>query len=138
MFERPNLRMHYLLLPLVVATLSGCSGPLMGIPGGALKGTEQPLPPPATGDPGDVMVLETRPEDPYSVNIGYVVLGGQYYIDPAPERTWYQHLAANPAVRVRFAGSELIHPAFAQRVVDPEILSQFETGRMVMRLTPRP
>jgi hypothetical protein len=32
--------------------------------------------------------LETRPEDPYSVELNYIVKDGKLYIDPAEGREW--------------------------------------------------
>ena len=84
-----------LVLPLL-ATLASCGGPLGIIPGGELSGSE------ATASAWNEVVsesgtldLETRPEDPYSARIGFVLCDGKVYIDPAEERGWYQHLKAN-------------------------------------------
>lgn len=116
--------------------LTGCSGPLLWFPGGALSGREVPLDltqPPQAG----VIELETRPADPYSVNIGFTLIDGEIYIDPAAERTWYQHMLADPRVRIRFSGQDDVHPAIAEQVDDPAILSRFDPDRIVLRLSPR-
>lgn len=115
--------------------LSACNGPFMMLPGGALTGPETPLPPAATD--GGTIVLETRPAKPYSVIVGYTVRDGQYYIDPAAERTWYQHLASDPRLRVRLEGAEAIHPALVETVTDPAILANFDPERIVLRIVPR-
>ena len=81
--------------------------------------------------------LETLPADPYSVNIGFFVVDGTIYIDPAEDRQWYQNIQADPAVRIRFAGSDQIHPMTAVRETNPAIIAQFDPERIVMRLEPR-
>lgn len=120
------------VLPLLV-TLVACGGPLGIIPGGELSGTEAS----ASSWSGVVsesgtLELETRPEDPYSVRIGFVLRDGKVYIDPAEERGWYQHLKANPSVRVRI--HERVYRARAVAVTDPAELEGFDPERRVQRL----
>lgn len=122
-------------LAVCLLSLSACNGPLMMLPGGKLKGAEAPLP--AAGGEGGVMVLETRPAEPYSVTVGYVVIAGNYYVDPAPERTWLGHMLNDPQIRVRFEGSETIHPAQVERVTDSELRDRFESDRIVLRIVAR-
>tara|TARA_R110002167_G_scaffold135114_3_gene321405 strand:- start:894 stop:1145 length:252 start_codon:yes stop_codon:yes gene_type:complete len=83
------------------------------------------------------MQLETQPADPYSVNIGFVLLDGNIYIDPAEDRQWYQNILTDPAVRIRFDGSDLVHPMLTVRETDPATLAQFDPTRIVLRLEPR-
>ena len=60
----------------------GCSGPLPFMSGGALAGEEEPVPPDWTfAEDFAVAQLETRPEDPYSVNIAYTLVDGRLYIN---------------------------------------------------------
>jgi len=95
---------------LVAATLLGC-GPLGPIPGGRLRGTV--VEPPPTDWSGVEAVrtaqLETRPDDPHSINIWTGVVDGGLYVtsslirgpdDPA-ERDWVRHVQADPRVRLR-------------------------------------
>ena len=117
--------------------LAGCSGPFIWLPGGQLSGTEAPLELSAVPDGVEILQLETNPSNPYSVNLGFQRISGQIYIDPAPERQWYQHIQANPQVRIRFDGADVVHPAIAQVVTEPEVLAQFEPDRVVLRLVPR-
>ncbi|MEM9621039.1 MAG: hypothetical protein AAF993_05270, partial [Pseudomonadota bacterium] len=107
------------------------------LPGGSLG--ESHLPFNALNIPaeGGVIELETKPDDPYSVKIGAVVVDGELYIDPAPERRWYQHMVDNPDIRFRFDGQSSIYTARVYAVEEADIVSQFESGRVVLRLGPR-
>lgn len=129
--------MKHLTLGLCLLLLSACSGPFLWLPGGELNGTEQPLDLTQLPEQASVLELETRPANPYSVNIGFRLIDGEMYIDPAAERNWYQHIVDNPQVRFRFSGESHIHPAIAEPVTDPQILSQFEADRIILRLRPR-
>ena len=122
---------------LLMLTMSGCSGPLWQFPGGALEGPEQRIDLATLSPDGGVMQLETNPDDPYSVNVGYVVIDSNMYIDPADSRAWYQNMKANPAVRIRFDGAEVIHPMTAVNESNPAVLKEFEADRIVLRLMPR-
>ena len=62
------------------------------------------------------MQLETNPGAPYSVNVGYRVINGKVYVDPAEERRWYCYMKQDPRVRLRFDGETEIYEALA--VVD--------------------
>ena len=66
---------------LLVFTASGCNGPLLVLPGGRLEGEVKPSPSDWSfaGDYGTVQ-LETRPEEPYSVNIAFTVIEGSLYV----------------------------------------------------------
>ncbi len=114
----------------------GCTGPMGIIPGGELEGPETRLTDADILDDG-VIQLETRPSDPYSVNIGFVAIDGTIYIDPDAERSWYGHIVNNPQVRIRLDGKEQIYPATAVAVEDKKILAQFDPERMVLKLVPR-
>jgi len=78
-------------------------------PGGELAGdvVSEPVVDWSFASPG-VLDLETRPEDPYSVSINFIVREGALYIDPAEGRRWLEHIRADPRVRIRLAGQ--IHP----------------------------
>ncbi len=109
----------------------------MWLPGGKLEGEETPFTPAAAPQDNQVLQLETNPARPYSVNIGYQMIEGRVFIDPAAERTWYQHIADNPSVRIRFAGHDEVHPAQAVDVTDETLLGQFDPSRIVLELVPR-
>lgn len=122
---------------LIALSMFGCSGPLWQFPGGALSGPEQQLNSARIPAEGGVMQLETNPDEPYSVNVGYVVIGGSAYIDPADSRRWYQNIKSNALIRVRFNDSDVVYTAVAVAEVDPEVLSRFEANRHVLRIAPR-
>jgi hypothetical protein len=113
---------------LVSVVLSGCScGPFLLLPGGKLSGT-----PAATPErfeiPGnrDTIQLETRPEDPYSVNVSGAVVDGKLYVSAGDTlSTWAKAIEANPLVRVRYAGN--LYDLKARRVTDRGELQAFST-----------
>jgi hypothetical protein len=84
-----------------------------------------------------VLQIETRPDDPYSVNVGFALFDGTIDIDPAPSRTWYQYINADPRVRIRFDGRNEVHPARAVDEEDAAIRARFDPDRIVMRLEAR-
>ena len=105
--------------------LSACEGPIGFFSGGALTGTEveTPVPWQFEEDYG-FAVLETRPEDPYSVNLAYVQMNGNLYVYAGDTRTtWVQHMDENPLVRLQV--EELIYPASAVRVDNDDELNEF-------------
>lgn len=122
---------------LALLAVGGCSGPVWQFPGGKLEGEERALDLSAVPSDCGVIQLETNPDDPYSVNIGCRLIAGTIYVDPADSRTWYQNMKANPLVRIRFDGSEVIYLAKAETETNKEILDQYEADRHVLRLVPR-
>jgi len=115
---------------------AACGGPFLAIPGGALSGEVASEPVQDWSFVDSTFVdLETRPEDPYSVELNYVVRDGKLYVDPAEGRTWYEHLKANPLVRARFGNT--IYPLRAVLVGKPGELEGFDADRFVYRLDPR-
>lgn len=124
-----------LFLCLVLFGISACGEPFYYFAGGRLSGEETQLVelPTSSG----VIQLETFPADPYSVNIEFFLLDGAIYIDPAETREWYQNILKDPAVRIRFDGSNVIHPMLTVRELDPLVLEQFDPERIVLRLEPR-
>ncbi len=127
--------MQKLSLIVLVFLVSGCSGPLFILPGGALKGPVADSAWPARAVDG-VIQLETNPAAPYSVNLGYRLIDGKLYIDPAAERRWYQYIAGDARVRIRFDGETEIYAARAVPESDDAVLAQFESDRIVLRLDP--
>ncbi|MBT5602510.1 MAG: hypothetical protein HOJ61_09775, partial [Gammaproteobacteria bacterium] len=124
-----------LYLTLILIGLTACHEPFCFVAGGRLSGAEAPLVelPNASG----VMQLETLPNEPYSVNVGYTLLEGQIYLDPAKERHWYQNILSDPNVRIRFDGANTVHPMLSIRVSDPTLLGQFDPERISLRLESR-
>ena len=113
-----------------------CGGPFLVFPGGELSGELVSEPVDDWSFAEDLFVhLETRPDDPYSVELNYVVQEGRLYIDPAEGRTWFEHLRADPRARVRFDGR--IYPVTAVLVAEPGELEGFDPERYVYRLESR-
>ena len=86
-----------------LALTLGC-GPLLTLPGGALSGETRPVPTDwSFSDSVETVQLETRPEDPYSVNIWGIGLGDVFYVFSAfgADAGWAQHVAADPRVRLQ-------------------------------------
>ncbi|MBW2359701.1 MAG: hypothetical protein JRG84_02250 [Deltaproteobacteria bacterium] len=90
------------LLMLCLLTI-GCE-PIVMIPGGALSGEVQRTPESwAFTDAVKVVQLETRPVDPYSVNIWVTAMEEALYIAAGggEETEWVHHLREDPFVRLR-------------------------------------
>ncbi len=120
--------------------VSGCNGPLLTLPGGALQGESKPAPMDwsSAGDSG-MAQLETNPEDPYSVNLVFTVVGGAVYVNAGDTETqWVRHITANPAVRLRIDGA--LYELRAERVVDRDTVAAFAeawTSQSMFRRDPR-
>lgn len=102
----------------LVLLLVGC-GPLITIPGGSLSGTAAPVPTDwSFSDEVETVQLETRPSDPYSVNVWGVGLGDRFYIAAGdPENRWARNIEADPEVRLRIG--ETIYEMRAEVTRDP-------------------
>ena len=132
---RPGLRP--LLASAALAFGIGCGGgPFLVFPGGELSGEIVTEPVTDWSFLDDRFIdLETRPDDPYSVELNYFVRDGQLFIDPAEGRRWLDHIRADARVRARF-GSK-IYPLRAVLVGQPGELDGFDADRFVYRLDPR-
>lgn len=118
------------------ALLFACGGPLLVFPGGELSGELVTEPVRDWSFADDTFVdLEVRPDDPYSVELNYVVREGELFIDPAEGRTWFDYLREDPRARVRFDGR--IYPVRAVLVGEPGELEGFDADRYVYRLESR-
>ena len=80
--------------------------------------------------------LETRPEDPYSVELNYIVRDGKLYIDPAEGRRWLDHIRADPRVRVRFGNR--LYSGTALLRGRPGELEGFDADRFIYEIESRP
>ena len=110
----------------LVATLSlaiACE-PMSMLPGGTLSGEVQPPPDEwSVADDAEVIQLETRPADPYSINIWGAGLGPDLYVATGVDgTTWTEFIARDPRVRVRIG--EAIYELAAVRVDDSRERSQ--------------
>ena len=116
MVSRPAISFPILL----IAVLLGCSGPVLIFPGGQLKGTPSEIPSDwAFTREISTIKLETRLEDPYSVNIWVVDVDDKLYVHAGAKRTaWVNHLKVDSAVRVSIDG--MLYEMSATRVEDSE------------------
>ena len=104
-------------------------GPLGPIPGPALSGTvvEGPVGDWSPIDAVDVIQVETRPEDPYSVSTWVArVDDGIYVFAGNEESPWVQNIQADPRVRIRVEGR--IYELRAAKVEDLETKRAFLTS----------
>ena len=105
--------------------LAACNGPPHFMSGGELSGTVTDVPVPwqfeeVTG----LAQLETRPSDPYSINLTYVQMDGALYAYAGNTRTnWVEHIEQDPLVRIRV--NDVIYPARAVRVTDADEVGAF-------------
>jgi hypothetical protein len=119
--------MRALRSALFLAILAGgCScGPFLLLPGGKLDGSVKPTPA-SFALPGnrDTIQLETRPEDPYSVNVSGAVVDGKLYVSAGDKPSgWAKNIEASPLVRARLAGD--VYELRARRVTDRAELQAF-------------
>jgi hypothetical protein len=128
------------LLVLWIALASiGCNGPFVLLPGGKLDGELRAAPSDwaFAGDYGTIQ-LETRPGDPYSVNIAYTVLDGRLYINAGDTETqWVKNMTADPRVRLRMDG--VLYELRAERVTDRAdilVFGEAWTSQSVFRRDP--
>ncbi len=125
-----RVRIGLLLAVLVFSTPLLACGPLGPIPGGRLKGEVVDPPPDDWTEYAAVETaqLETRPDDPHSINIWLGVVDGRLYVttslirgpDDPNERDWVRHVAADPRVRLRVDGR--VYELNAVRVESPETI----------------
>ena len=106
-------------------SLAGCSRPLLLLPGGALDGTPTAVPDSwSFTDAVETVQLETRPSDPYSVNIWVTAAGDNLYVHAGANRsTWVEHIEADPKVRLQVNDS--IYELAATRVDSQEEFDRF-------------
>lgn len=109
----------------VILTTGGAYFAWMMMPDGALHGTLTPVPPAWEGSTvPDVVELETRPADPYSVKIWAVPVGDLMYVHAGDNHTrWVQHIEQDPAVRLKV--EDRLYELDAQRVTSAEEFAGF-------------
>jgi hypothetical protein len=138
---------------LAAALFAGaCASPTFTIPGGRLDGALVAAPVDDWGFTRDAetIQLETRPDDPYSVNLWCAGKGPALWVAAGSEsNTWAQNLVADPRARVRVGDN--VYERSAVRVADPAevelVMSLYEakydwepdpdSPRVVFRLDPR-
>jgi hypothetical protein len=104
------------LAPVILVSLCLACGPTGLLPGGELDGPSTPTPDDwKWTDEVSTIQLETRPEDPYSVNIWIIALDDKLYVHAGANRaTWVENIEADPSVRVQI--DEKIYDLMATRV----------------------
>ncbi len=114
-------------LVIVTVAVMGCEGPFGVMPGGELSGSEHDSPAIwEFAEESGLAQIETRPENPYSINLAYVQMNGQLYVYAGDTKTtWVEHIEQNPLVRIRV--NETIYPVRAVRVDDFDEFTAFAT-----------
>ena len=116
---------HRLFSGLLVLVAAACNGPMGLLPGGKLAGKPGAAPENwnFAGDSGTVQ-LETRPGDPYSVNVAYTIIDGRLYINAGDTETaWVKNIAADPDVLLRM--NDVLYELKARRLTDRAEIEQF-------------
>ena len=108
---------------LAVALTAGCE-PVFVFAGGELAGSERPMP--ANWDftdDFDTVQIETRPGDPYSVNVWGVSANSSFYVaaSDASDAFWARAIEAEPRVRLKIGDD--IYRLIAKRTDDPQELA---------------
>jgi F420H(2)-dependent quinone reductase len=115
---------------LLCSILLCACGPFLLLPGGKLDGDVKP--PPASfafASGAGTIQLETRPADPYSVNVAGAVVGDGLYVSGGDTKTrWVENIEADPLVRARVDGS--VYELRARRVTDDAELRAFAVAWM--------
>jgi len=105
--------------------LSACDDPFLITAGGKLSGPISEVPTVwQLGEASTVAQLETRPNDPYSINLTYVQLNGRLYVYAGDTQTnWVAAMEQDPLVRIRISGT--VYPARAIRITDQREIEAF-------------
>ena len=116
------IRLVFLLS--VVFVLTGW-GPFVIFSGGKLEGNAMALPSSwEFSDAIKTVQLETRPSDPYSVNIWIISIGSALYVHAGDNRaTWVEHLDEDGSARVRIGDN--IYALQAARVTEQSEFDRF-------------
>jgi hypothetical protein len=126
-WHHPRMKSFARRFALMTTTLGfiGCNGPTSIFAGGDLNGPVKPTPHDFefARDAGTIQ-LETRPDDPYSVNIACAVVGDSLYISAGGNKSkWVENIEADPRVRVRIKGD--IYELTATRVTGDDEVRAF-------------
>ncbi len=103
------------LIAICTIILTGCTQPFIGVPGGKLSGSDA-TPPGSWGAVPDVVQMETRPDDPYSVNIWAVSKDNHLYVG-TQDATWVPFIQQDPRVKIKI--DERLYSLTALEVKDP-------------------
>ncbi len=130
--------MRYILTFIALMTIAGCSNPMGPFSGGRLSAPESATPFTNWSHIAnvDTVFVETRPDDPYSVQTWCISVDEQLFIptslilgdSDATARTWVQNVESNGQVRVQI--DDTVYPMQAMRITDKElharVLSAFQ------------
>jgi hypothetical protein len=120
--------MRTIVLAVLAVLLMACE-PIGPLSGHSLSGTVTPPPDDwrALGSVETVQ-LQTRPADPYSVNIWGVAVGGDYYVASGrgANASWAGHIDADPDVVLRI--NDALYELHAARVLDPAELARVKSA----------
>ena len=120
------MRRHPAVLTLLLfAGLMVGAGPCVMFPGGELDGAATPVPSDwSVSEEVNTIQLETRPEEPYSVNIWTAGVGPYLYVHAGANRSaWVEHIEEDARVRVRIEGN--VYALQAVRVDEQEEFDRF-------------
>ena len=129
MSSAPRIQISRLFLILATGALAtSCNGPLPFLSAGALSGQVQPAPETwALAEDFAVVQIETRPSEPYSVNVAYTQIDGRLYLNAGDTETeWVTHIAGDSSVRMRVG--EIIYESRAERVTESGEVAAFGTA----------
>lgn len=123
MYRSSRVFVRLLLIP--AALLFVACGPFLLLPGGKLDGETTPVPADwSFTDDVSTVQLETRPADPYSVNIWALGMGRALYVHAGANRsTWVENMEADPDVRVRV--EDKLYELRATRVTGEDEFARF-------------
>jgi len=127
--------------------------PIGPLPGGTLRGQVTPVPEDwASLADYRTIQLETRPDEPYSVNVWGIAAEEAFFIACRPDSRWLPYVLENPNVRLRIldrlyelraersvdAGERARYFAAMKRKYDWEPDDDDRATAWILRLTPRP
>ncbi len=112
------------LFVILIGSTLGC-GPILLIPGGQLTGNPSALPSnwEFTKEINTIQ-LESRPSEPYSVNIWVTSVQNNLYLHAGANRAnWIENIEADPRVRIQIL--DQVYELVATRVDDADEFSRF-------------
>ena len=122
--------MRSALMVSVLFSIAACGGPMGPIPGGSLEGELAPWPEDwLFTDDIENFLLETNPNDPYSVTIWAVAdTSALYFVGVSGASKWVQNILADS--RVRIAVNDHLYLGRASPVSDPDELGRVRDAYM--------
>ena len=113
------------LIALASFLLVAACGPVLVLPGGKLGGATAAAPDDwSFVDAVDTVQLETRPDEPYSVNVWAVGMGPVLYVHAGANRSsWVENMETNSDVRVRI--EDTLYDLRASRVEGQDEFTRF-------------